>query len=252
MRSSAFSRSSSSKMNIEQIDVGGMTVDVVFKNIKNVHLSVHPPTGRVRISAPTRMNLDTIRVYAISKVNWIKKHQEKFRQQERETHREYLDRESHHVWGKRYLLKVQEENRPPSVELKHNQMFLTVRPGAVMEKREAIVTVWYRDLVREAVIPLVSKWEPVLSVNAGSIIVRRMRTRWGSCTPTRRTIRLNTELAKKPRECLEFVLVHEMIHLLEPSHNATFISLMDKFMPQWRHIRAELNRAPLGHVDWEY
>jgi predicted metal-dependent hydrolase len=252
MRSNVSSRSSSSRMNTRQIDVGGITVDVVFKKIKNVHLSVHPPTGRVRISAPTRMNLDTIRIYAISKINWIKRHQEKFRQQERETHREFLDRESHYVWGKRYLLKVQEENRPPSVELKHNQMNLIVRPGASKEKREAVVTAWYRDVVRDQVIPLISKWEPVLGVAAGSIIVRRMRTRWGTCTPTKRTIRLNTELGKKPRECLEYVLVHEMIHLLEPTHNANFVSLMDRFLPQWRYVRDELNRAPLGHVDWEY
>jgi predicted metal-dependent hydrolase len=239
-------------MNTKQIEVGGITVDVVFKNIKNIHLSVHPPTGRVRISAPNRIKLDTLRVYAISKINWIKKHQKKFREQERETRREYLDRESHYVWGKRYLLEVKEENRTPSVELKHNQMILTVRPGAGKKKREAVVTAWYRDLVREAVIPLIAKWEPVLGVKASNIIVRRMRTRWGSCTPVRKTIRLNTELAKKPRECLEYVLVHELIHLLEPSHNAAFISLMDKYMPQWRHIRAALNGAPLGHVEWEY
>jgi predicted metal-dependent hydrolase len=239
-------------MNTKQIDVGGIPVDVVFKNIKNIHLSVHPPTGRVRISAPRRIKLDTLRVYAISKIDWIKRHQKKFQEQERETRREYLDRESHYVWGKRYLLKVKEENRPPSVELKHNEMILTVRPGAGMEKREAVVTAWYRDLVREAAAPLTAKWEPLLGVKVNRIIIRRMRTRWGSCTPGRRTIRLNTELAKKPPECLEYVVVHELVHLLEPTHNANFTSLMDKFMPQWRHFRDELNRAPLGHVEWEY
>src|SRR5574339_161906 len=126
-------------MNTKQIDVGGIPVDVVFKDIKNVHLSVHPPTGRVRIAAPERMNLDTVRVYAISKIDWIKKQQKKFQDQERETKREYLDRESHYVWGKRYLLKVQEENRTPSVELKHSQMIVTVRPGSGTEKRLAVV-----------------------------------------------------------------------------------------------------------------
>jgi len=252
MKSSASSRSSSNSMNTKQIDVGGIPVEVVFKNIKNIHLSVHPPTGRVRISAPSRMKLDTLRVYAISKINWIKKHQKKFQEQERETRREYLDRESHYLWGKRYLLKVEEQNRLPSVELKHNQMVLTVRPGAVMAKREAVVTAWYRDQVRNAVTPLIAKWETVLGVKASTIIVRRMKTRWGSCTSTRRTIRLNSELAKKARECLEYVLVHELVHLLEPTHNANFKSLMDKFMPQWRHFRDELNRAPLGHVEWEY
>lgn len=252
MKSNASSRSSSNSMNIRQIDVGGITVDVVFKDIKNIHLSVHPPTGRVRIAAPTRMKLDTIRVYAISKINWIKKHQRKFRAQERETRREYLDRESHYVWGKRYLLKVMEANRVPTVERKHNQLVLTVRPGSEMAKREAVITAWYRDQIRKAVTPLISKWEPVLGVRVGQVMVRRMKTRWGSCTSLKRLIRLNTEMAKKPRECLEYVLVHEMVHLLEPSHNEKFIVMMDEFMPQWRHVRDELNRAPLGHVDWEY
>lgn len=246
------SRSSSSNMNTKQIDVGGIPVDVVFKKIKNVHLSVHPPTGRVRISAPTWMKVDTIRVFAISKIDWIKRQQKKLREQERETHREYLDRESHYVWGKRYLLKVNEENRPPSVELKHDQMILTVRPGAMMAKREAVVTAWYREQVSNAILPLLAKWEPILGVKVDQVIVRRMKTRWGSCTPRRRSIRLNTELGKKPPECLEYVVVHELVHLLEPSHNARFVSLMDKFMPHWRHVRDELNRAPLGHVEWEY
>ncbi len=239
-------------MNIKQIDVGGIAVDVVFKDIKNVHLSVHPPTGRVRIAAPTRMKLDTIRVYAISKIDWIKKHQKRFQGQERETHREYLDRESHYVWGRRYLLKVKEENQTPSVELKHNQVILTVRPGAAMDKRKAVVIAWYRDQIRDAVAPFIAKWEPILGVKVDRCIVQKMKTKWGSCTTSKHHIRLNVELAKKPRECLEYVVVHEMVHLLEPSHNATFIAYMDEFMPQWRHFRDELNRAPLGHVDWEY
>ena len=252
MRSSASSRSSSSSMNTKQIDVGGIPVDVVFKKIKNIHLSVHPPTGRVRISVPRWMSIDTIRVYAISKIDWIRKHQKKFQEQARETYREYIDRESHFVWGKRYLMKVNEENHPPSVELKHNQMILTVRPGARIAKREEVVTAWYREQVTQAVIPLVAKWEPMLGVKVNALHVRRMKTLWGSCTPSKRTIRLNTEIAKKPPECLEYVLVHELLHILEPSHNARFVSLMDKFMPQWRHVRDELNRAPLGHVEWEY
>jgi predicted metal-dependent hydrolase len=239
-------------MNTKQIDVGGIPVDVTFKKIKNVHLSVHPPTGRVSISAPKWMGIDAIRVFAISKVNLIKKQQNKLREQERETHREYLDRESHYVWGKRYLLKVNEENRAPSVELKHDQMVLTVRPGAETEKREAVVSAWYRDQIKAAMLPLIAKWEPILGVKAENVYVRRMKTRWGSCTPRRRSIRLNSELAKKPRECLEYVVVHELVHLLEPSHNQKFVALMDKFMPQWRQLRDELNRAPLGHVDWEY
>ena len=239
-------------MNTKQIDVGGISVDVVFKDIKNVHLSVHPPTGRVRISAPARLKLDTIRVFAISKLDWIKKQQTKLQAQEREALREHLDRESHYVWGRRYLLKVNEENVTPTVELKHNQMILTVRPGAGFEKREAVVSAWYREQLKNTLMPLLTKWEPLLGVKANSIIIRRMKTKWGSCNPHTRNIHLNSELAKKPRECLEYVIVHELVHLLEPSHNARFVSLMDKFMPQWHQHRDELNRIPLAHQEWEY
>ena len=235
-----------------QIEIGDISVDVVFKDIKNIHLSVHPPTGRVRIAAPERMSLETIRVYAISKLDWIRRNQKKFRGQERETPREYLERESHYVWGKRYLLHIREEQQAPSVELDHDRMILTVRPNAMREKRADVVAAWYREQVKYAAMPLVAKWEPVMGVTVDQIIVRQMKTKWGSCTPGKRTIRLNTELAKKPRECLEYIVVHEMVHLLEPSHNETFISLMDNFMPQWRHLRDELNHAPLGHVDWDY
>jgi len=236
----------------EQIQIGDISVDVIFKDIKNVHLSVHPPTGRVRISAPRRMKLDTIRVYAISKIDWIKKHQAKIQAQERETPREYLEHESHYVWGKRYLLKVDEANQIPSVELRHTQMVLTVRPGSGMEKREAIVAAWYRDEVRKAAAPLIEKWEAAMGVSANQLHIQRMKTRWGSCNPRTRSIRLNSELAKKPRECLEYVVVHELAHLLEPSHNARFIALMDKFLPNWKQHRAELNRIPLSHVEWGY
>jgi len=236
----------------EQIQIGDLVVDVIFKDIKNVHLSVHPPTGRVRIAAPNRMKLDTIRVYAISKLDWIKKNQDKMQAQERETPREYLNRESHYVWGKRYLLKVQEAAQIPSVELKHSQILLTVRPGSNTEKKEAILSAWYRDEVRKAADPLIEAWEKKLQVRSAQCYVQRMKTKWGSCNPSTHSIRLNSDLAKKPRECLEYIVVHELIHLLEPSHNARFTSLMDKFMPNWKHIREELNRSPLSHVEWGY
>jgi hypothetical protein len=236
----------------EQIDIGGISVDVVFKDIKNVHLSVHPPTGRVRIAAPTRMNLDTIRVYAISKLDWIKRQQKKLQEQERETPREYLDRESHYVWGRRYLLKVNEVAQAPSIELQHNQMVLTVRPGSDTGKREAVVAAWYRELLRNAMAPLIGKWESALGVKANRTIIRRMKTKWGSCNPISRNIHLNSELAKKPRECLEYIIVHELMHLLEPTHNAAFMDLMDRYIPQWRQLRDELNRSPLAHEDWDY
>ena len=239
-------------MNTKQIDVGGIPVDVVFKNIKNVHLSVHPPTGRVRISAPRWVKLDTLRVFAISKLDWIKKQQNKLQLQERETRRDYIDRESHFVWGRRYLLKVVEINHAPAVELQHNQMVLTVRPKSGRGKREEVIFAWYRDEIRHNMKPLISKWEHILGVKVNNIFIRRMKTRWGSCNSRSRNIHLNSELAKKPRECFEYVIVHELTHLLEPSHNARFVLLMDKAMPQWRHIRDELNREPLGHLEWEY
>jgi predicted metal-dependent hydrolase len=233
-----------------RLDLGDVTVDVVQKNIKNVHLSVHPPTGRVRISAPSHLSLDTIRVFAISKLDWIKRQQKKLRDQERETPREYLDHESHYVWGRRYLMKVVECNQAPSVELTHRQMVLRVRPGADAEKRQAVVEGWYRGQLRQAVPPLIAKWEPVMGVRVNRLFVQRMKTRWGSCNSETGSIRLNSDLAKKPGELLEYIVVHEMVHLLEASHNERFYKLMDRFMPNWRVSRDRLNRLPVTHDDW--
>lgn len=236
----------------EQIEIGGIAVDVVFKDIKNIHLSVYPPTGRVRISAPQRMNLDLIRLYAISRIEWIKKHQRHYLAQERETPREYIDLESHYVWGKRYMLTVEFKSEPPSVELKHKKLVLSVRPGSNHRKREEVLTAWYREEVNKASLLLLAKWEPILEVTANKIIVRKMKTKWGSCNPDSGNILINTELAKKPKECLEFILVHELIHLIERHHNSGFVSLMDKFMPNWKSIKNELNRFPISHQGWEY
>jgi len=235
-----------------QIQLGGIAVDVLLKDIKNVHLSVHPPTGRVRISAPSRMSLDTIRVFAISKLNWIKQQQKKLREQERETPREYLDRESHFVWGKRYLLCVTARDRAPAVELKHSRMILTARVGMDEAAKEAIVAQWYRNQVKAVVADLIAQWESILAVNVNRVFVQQMKTKWGSCNPRARTIRLNTELAKKPKGCLEYIVVHEMIHMIEPTHNAHFVALMDQFMPRWQFFRQRLNRLPVRHADWDY
>src|ERR1035441_7525712 len=213
---------------VKRFKLGDIAVDVVLKDLKNVHLSVYPPTGRVRISAPMRMSLDTIRVFAISKLGWIKQQQQKLRGQERETPREYLNRESHHVWGKRYLLKVVEEDGPPNVELKHSKMILRVGPGADHDAKQAIVARWYREQIRVAVPDLIARWEPVIGVTVKQVFVQKMKTKWGSCNPASRSIRLNTDLAKKPRECLEYILVHEMVHLLERRHNERFKEYMDK------------------------
>ena len=234
------------------IELGEIAVEVVKKNIKNIHLSVHPPTGRVRISAPLRMNLETIRVFAISKLGWIKQHQKKLREQERETPREYLDRESHYVWGKRYLLKIIEHNAAPEVELKHSTMLLRIRPGSDDVKMEAVLDAWYRQQLKEAVPPLIAKWKPLMGVKVERFFVQRMKTKWGSCNHKARTIRLNTELAKKPPECLEYIVVHELVHLLEPTHNARFVALMDRFMPKWQFHRQVLNRLPVRRETWSY
>jgi predicted metal-dependent hydrolase len=228
-----------------QLELGDVTMDVVLKDIKNVHLSVHPPTGRVRISAPAHMNLDTLRVFAISKLGWIKQQQKKLREQERETPREYLDRESHYVWGKRYLMKVIECNEAPSVELTQRRMILRIRPGADQKKKQAVVEEWYRRQLKKAVLPLIAKWGPVMGVRVERFFVQRMKTKWGSCNHKARRIRLNSELAKKPPECLEYVIVHEMVHLLEPTHNQEFVTFMDRFMPLWSNLKDALNRLPV-------
>ncbi len=237
---------------VTQIDLGDIAVDVVLKDIKNIHLSVHPPSGRVRISAPARMSLDTIRVFAISKLSWIKQQQRKLQEQERETPREYLDRESHYVWGNRYLLRVAEEDATPSVELQHSHLLLRVRPGADEAKRQVMLEGWYRQQLKQAAPPLIAKWETLMAVKVERFFVQRMKTMWGSCNPSAHTIRLNTELAKKPPECLEYIVVHETAHLLEPTHNTRFVALMDSFMPNWRMFRDRLNQFPVSHEHWAY
>jgi len=237
---------------VSRLKLGDIEVDVMFKNIRNVHLSVHPPTGRVRISAPARMQLGTIRVFAVSKLGWIKQQQNKLRGQERETRREYVDRESHYFWGQRYLLKIVQGDALPEVEVKHRVLLLRVRPGTDHEKKQAIMEGWYREQIKQAAYPLITKWQPILSVEVSRVFVQRMKTKWGSCNADNRSIRLNMNLAKKPRECLEYLIVHEMVHLLERKHNDRFKGLMDSSMPHWRLHRDELNRAPLAHETWVY
>lgn len=237
---------------VSHLKLGDIALDVVLKDIKNVHLSVYPPTGRVRISAPKRMSIDTIRVFAISKLDWIKQQQTKLREQERETPRDYVDRESHSVWGKRYLLTVCESDEPPSVELQHSRLLLRVRPRTDADKRQALIENWYRAQLKQAVPPLLTRWQPRLGVRVERFFVQRMKTRWGSCNHTAGTIRLNTELAKKPAECLEYILVHELVHLLEPTHNARFVAMMDRYMPNWQFHRQVLNRLPVRQEKWSY
>lgn len=235
-----------------QIELGNIIIDVEQKDIKNIHLSVYPPHGAVRIAAPERMNLDTIRVFALQKLKWIKNQQESFRNQPRETEREYLTKESHYFLGKRYLLKVIEHNEVPKVVLKHKTLELYVRPDTSSEKKEAIIEEWYRSQLKALVPKLIEKWEKVVGVQSNAYGIKKMRTKWGTCNTTAKRIWLNLELAKKPVECIEFIIVHELVHLLERSHNDRFVSYMNEFMPKWRFYRKELNSIPFRHVTWKY
>jgi predicted metal-dependent hydrolase len=235
-----------------QLILGDIVADVLLKDIKNVHLSVYPPSGHVRISAPEGMSLENIRAYAVSKIGWIRQQQSKLREQERTTPREYVDGESHYIWGKRYRLKVLESNDEVGVSIRGSILELRIRPGTNISRREELYESWLRAQLKPVIVQLIEKWEPKLGVSLEAFHVRRMKTKWGSCSPSRRAIRLNTELAKKPIECLEYIVVHEMVHLLEPSHNQRFHRLMNEHFPKWQFYRDELNRLPVRHEDWRY
>jgi len=235
------------------MDVQGLQVEVQRKPIKNLHLAVHPPDGRVRVSAPEYMGSDAIRLAVINKLSWIRRQQQRFRDQPRQSQREMVSGESHYYQGQRYLLQVVEEDAPPGVQiLNHRTMLLRVRPGSDRDKREAVLYAWYRAQLKEQIPPLIDKWEPVIGVEVAEWGVKRMKTRWGSCNIEARRIWLNLELVKKPPVCLEYVLVHEMVHLLERHHNDRFQALMTQFMPNWRNYRDLLNAAPLAYEDWAY
>lgn len=234
------------------IQLGDIAVDVVLKDIKNIHLSVYPPNGHVRISAPSRMSLEYIRAYAVTRLQWIKDQQAKIRSQERTSARDFVTGESHFLWGKRYLLTVQEVDSPTCISINRGRLVLTVRPGTSTERRGEFIETWLRSQLKAASTILINKWEPKLGVEVRQFYVQRMRTKWGSCSPDRKAIRLNSELAKKPIECLEYIVVHEMVHLIEPSHNNRFIALMDQNMLKWKYYRDELNRLPVRHEEWKY
>lgn len=234
---------------VKQIDLGEITVDVTLKKIKHVHLRVHPTSGRVRVSAPLRTDMQALRTFLVSKVSWIKKQQNRLQAQASQARREYLSGESHYAWGKPYRLKVEEVNQKPGVELKQGQIILRVRPGANRQMKQAVMEAWYREQLKTVAPAVISKWEKIMGVKVERLYVRQMKTRWGSCSPTRRSIRLNSELAKKPGQILEYVVVHELAHLLEPTHNEHFKALMDRHLPDWRSLRQELKRTALGDVE---
>jgi len=237
---------------VEHFRVGEISVEVVLKDIKNVHLSVYPPNGKVKIAAPRRMKMDTIRVYAISKLDWIKKQQKKFKAQAREAKREYLTKESHYFLGKRYLLKIIEHAAPPEILLKTNTIEIYLRPNTPLDKRQKLMEEWYRAKLLEIAFPMLKKWAKKMKLDPDELVVRKMKTKWGTCNPKLKRISLNLELAKKPQHCIEYILVHEMVHLLERNHTSKFTTYMNHYLPEWKDLRRELNKLPVGHREWGY
>ena len=228
-------------------------MEVVRKDIKNLHIGVYPPTGRARVAAPLHLDDDAVRLAIISRLGWLRRQQTAFEQQVRQSQREFVTGESHYFEGRRYRLDVLECHGRAMVCLQNNKkMLLRVRPGTDRDDREAILHRWYRDQLRTRIPPLIAKWESEIGVDVGEVRIRKMKTRWGSCNVSARRIWLNLELAKKPTICLEYVLVHEVVHLLERNHNERFWKLIAHHMPQWRLHRDELNRGPLAHEDWSY
>ena len=235
----------------ETFRIGDIAMAVTRKGIKHVHLSVHPPSGRVTLAIPIRTRLEVARAYAISKLGWIRDQQAKLSTQARESPRQFVSRESHYLWGRRYLLAVVEKDAKPAVRLSHRRITLCVRPGSGREKRAAIMHEWHKMLLHEVVPPLIRKWEPKLGVRVERYFLQRMKTKWGSCNHGSRTVRFNTELVKKPRDLLEYVVVHEMLHLVEPTHSERFFALMNRHYPAWQVARAELNELPLAAEAWK-
>lgn len=235
----------------ETIQLGEISILVTRKAIKNVHLSVHPPEGRVTLVAPGGTRLEVARAYAISKLSWIQAQQKKLDNQARETPRQFVERESHYLWGRRYLLSVKHHDAKPFVLLDHKRITLTVRPGSDADKRAEVMHEWHKSLLHDVVPPLIAKWERKLKVKVTGYFLQRMKTKWGSCNDSAGHIRLNTELVKKPKDLLEYVIVHEMVHLIEPTHSDRFIAILEKHYPSWREARAELNELPLAAEVWK-
>jgi predicted metal-dependent hydrolase len=230
-----------------------LSIDVVRKDIKNMHLAVYPPTGRVRIAAPLWVNDEAVRLFAISKISWIRKNQRSFESQDRQAPRQFKERESHYFQGKRYLLRIIEQEVPPKVVFKTKTYIdLYVRPNSTTEQKQTILNQWYRTELKKLIPPIIDKWEKKMGVTVDDWQVKQMKTKWGTCNIEKKRIWINLELAKKPIQCLEYIIVHEMIHLLERHHNDRFLGLMEKYMPQWKFYKEELNRLPVSHGEWSY
>jgi len=235
------------------ITVADISVEVVRKDIKNLHLGVYPPNGKVRVAVPQHITDDNIRLAVVSRLSWIKKQQEEFIKQPRQTEREYVSGESHYYQGRRYVLNVIETHGKHSLTLTNNaKMILQVSPNTSIDNRALVVNNWYREKLKSTIPQLLDKWQPVVGKQANSWGVKKMKTKWGSCNIVEKRIWLNLELAKKSPECLEYILVHELIHLHERHHNDNFRKLMDKFLPQWRKSRDTLKRELLAYENWGY
>lgn len=238
-------------MKNETIQLGEISILVTRKAIKHVHLSVYPPGGRVTLVAPIATRLDVARAYAISKLGWIREQQSKLRNQAREAPRKFVERESQYLWGRRHLLTIVYRESKPSVSLDHRHITLAVRPGSDAHKRAAVLHDWHKSLLHKTLPPLIKKWEQKLSVEVNAYFLQRMKTKWGSCNHKAAHIRLNTELVKKPKDLLEYVIVHEMIHVIEPTHSDRFVALLREHYPYWREARAELNELQLAAEVWK-
>lgn len=232
--------------------LGDIKIELIQKGIKNVHLSILPPNGKVRIAAPAHLSEETIRLYAISKLSWIKKQQHKIRSQERESKREFINKETHYFQGRKYLLRVIEGDEPARVFLNKKFLEMHVRPQTNTIRRQALLNSWYRDQLKDLVAGYITKWEKIIPVKVRDFGIRRMKTKWGTCNIEAGRIWINLELAKKPLQCLEYIVVHEMIHLLERKHNERFLAYQTKYMPRWKSYREELNRLPVVREDWKY
>lgn len=228
-------------------------MEVLRKDIKNLHLGVYPPHGRVRVAAPLVVSDDAVRLAVINKLGWIKRQKARFSEQSRQSQREMVNGESHYFLGRRYRLRVHEQDGPAKIAL-HGiaSIDLFVRPDASLKQRETALLRWYREQLKAVIPPLMEKWQPVIGVVVADWGIKKMKTKWGGCNTKARRIWLNLELAKKPVHCLEYIIVHELVHLLERKHNARFIIMMDQFMPKWQSYRKELNRSVLSHEKWSY
>lgn len=230
-----------SEYDIMNLQLNDMNIEIIQKNIKHVHLRVYQPAGYVKISAPKKMTMENIRIFLISKLDWIQRQQNKIGSKKYEAKKEYIDGENHYFNGEKLLLTVIEKECVPYVIASHDKLLMQVRSNTTKEKRQAVLEKWYRLQMKEKISALILIWEKKINVSVSKVSIKKMKTRWGSCSPKLRSIRLNLELIKKPHECLLYVLVHELIHLLEPSHNRRFISLMDQFLPTWRFCKEKLN-----------